>query len=369
MRQLATIQKILKLEPIQGADKIVKATVLGWELVVKKDEFKEGDLCVYIEIDSQLPSNNPNFSFMADRKYRVKTIKLRGQISQGLALPLSILPDIPIKEGANVTELLGITKYDPQTLQESKLSQQTSKKKLSYLDKKLGQYNWYRRTFMKSNKKYNFPDFIKKTDETRLQNMPWILEKEKDTLFTVTEKIDGQSGTFFLKKNTERTLIDRIFNKNKYIFGVCSRNLWLYNETNSSYWTIAKQLNIKGVLESLIGEKDYIVLQGEIIGEGIQGNKYKVKGYDFHAFNLIYSDSQIDSVKAKQTLNKYGIKFVPILESNFKLLPSVKEMIEYSEKDKSTLLNIIREGIVIRNNDKGISFKAINPKFLLKNNE
>ena len=329
MRQLATIQKISKLEPIQGADKIVKATVLGWELVVKKDEFKEGDLCVYIEIDSQLPSNNPNFSFMADRKYRVKTIKLRGQISQGLALPLTILPKSnKYKEFDDVTELLGITKYDPQAVQESKLSQQSNKKKLSYLDKKLGQYKWYRKLFMKSKNKYNFPTFIKKTDETRLQNMPWILEREKDTSFIVTEKIDGQSGTYFLKKNDNRNIIDKILNKNKYIFGVCSRNLWLYNETNSSYWTIAKQLNMKGVLENLIGDKDYVVIQGEITGEGIQGNKYKVKGYDFHAFNLIYSDGQIDSINAKEILSKYGIKFVPILEKDFKLLSSVNEIIK-----------------------------------------
>ena len=113
MRRLATIQKILDLKPIPNADNILCATVQGWELVVKKDEFKIGDLCVYIEIDSIVP-DKPEFEFLRDRKFRVKTIKLRKQISQGLALPLSILPQGKYKEDDDVTEILGVIKYDPE---------------------------------------------------------------------------------------------------------------------------------------------------------------------------------------------------------------------------------------------------------------
>jgi hypothetical protein len=110
------------------------------------------------------------------------------------------------------------------------------------------------------------------------------------------------------------------------------------------------------------------VLQGEIIGGNIQGNKYKIDGYDFYAFNLIYPNKNIDSCSATELLRDYGIKFVPILNVNFKLKNSIKEMVEHA-KGKSTLLPILREGIVLRNYEKSISFKVINPDFLLKNEE
>ena len=368
MRKLASIQKIIDLQPIPNADKIMKATVLGWELVVKKEEFKVGDLCVYIEIDSQLPSDNPSFEFMANRKYRVKTIKLRGQISQGLALPISILPNGNWQEGDDVTDTLKITKYDIQAQQEKELQQVQNK---NWFDRNFGQYKWYRQLFMKNRigkQKYNFPTFIKKTDETRIQNIPSILEKEKDTPFIVTEKLDGCSATFFLQKNTNRKWLDKLFNRNEYIFGVCSRNLWLYNKDSSHYWKIAEQFKIKEVLKQLIRDKDLIVLQGEILGEGIQGNKYKIKGLDFYAFNLIFDNDKVDSISASSILKEYNIKFVPILKTNFRLLNSVSEMVDYS-MGNSQLLSVMREGLVIRNNDKNISFKVINPKFLLKNNE
>lgn len=359
-RKLASIQKVVSLEPIEGADRIEKATVLGWELVTKKGEFNVGDLCVYIEIDSQVPER-PEFEFLRERKFRVRTIKLRKQISQGLALPLNILPKDTYKEGQDVTSLLGIKKYDPQAEQEQKLIQEKIDRNNNKIEKFLCRYSWFRKIFFRP-KKGGFPSFIKKTDETRLQNIPNILQKEKDTIFQVTEKIDGQSGTYFLIKNSHK-----LFGK-KYTFGVCSRNLHLPTPNNSSYWTIAKQYNIEKVLHSLIGDNQFIVLQGEILGEGIQGNKYKIKGYDFYAFNLIYPDKQIDTVTMTNILKEHDIKSVHILDTNFKLKDTVPEMVEYA-KGKSFLLPILREGVVIRNYDKNISFKVINPDFLLKNKE
>lgn len=348
-RKLASIQKIISLEPILGADRIEKATVEGWELVTKKGEFQVGNLCVYIEVDS-IVLDKPEFEFLRDRKFRVKTIKLRKQISQGLVLPLSILPQGNYKEGDDVTEILGVKKYDPEGDLERKLIEEKLTNSNNKISRFLSRYPWYRRLLFKP-KKGGFPSFINKTDEIRIQNIPNILQEEKDTVFQVTEKVDGQSGTYFLVKNPHRLF--GLFGK-KYIFGVCSRNLHLPKPNNSSYWTIAKQLKIEDVLYKLIGDNQYVVLQGEILGEGIQGNKYKIKGYDFRAFNLKYPNKQIDTVTMEKILKNYGIKSVVVLDDNFKLEDTVPKMVEYA-KGKSKLLDILREGIVVRNYKKGIS--------------
>lgn len=364
MRKLASVQKITEIRPIEKADAIVVAQVLGWECVVKKNEFKVGDMIVYVEVDSVVP-DKPEFEFLRDRKFRVRTIKLRGQVSQGLVLPMSILPQTRIYvEDEDVTNLLEIKKYDPQGDAERKLVEQKLETSNNRIHKFFSKYPWYRKLFFKP-KKSGFPSFIKKTDEDRIQLFPHICENEKDTKFIVTEKLDGQSGTYFLIKNPKKWYQ---FGKNTYTFGVCSRNLHLPKEDNSSYWTIARQFEIKKVLENLIGDKQFIVLQGEIIGDKIQGNKYKISGYDFYAFNLIYPDYSVQPGISVEILKDYGVKFVPILTANFKLKDTIKECVEYA-KGKSTLLPVLREGVVVRNYDKGISFKIINPDFLLKNNE
>jgi hypothetical protein len=360
MRRLATIQEIKNLRPIDGADKIEVAEILGWECVVKKGEFKVGDKAVYIEIDSIVPERK-EFEFLRDRKFRVRTIKLRKQISQGLALPIDILPKGVYNIDDDVTEILEIKKYDPQAEAEAKLIE-AKVEKSNPIVKFLCRFSIFKKLFYKP-KKGSFPSFIHKTDETRIQNIPSILEKEKDNEFIVTEKLDGQSATYFLVKDKKS-----LFGKQKYTFGVCSRNLLLPIEDNSSYWTIAKQYKIREVLEMIIGDQQFVAIQGEILGEGIQGNKYKIKGYDFYAFNLIFPNKKIDSLMARDWLDIVGIKFVPILEEDFKLKCSVAEMVEYA-KGKSTLLPILREGVVIRSYDKDVSFKVINPEFLLKNEE
>ena len=123
MRKLASIQKVLEVNPIPKADAIEVIKVLGWEIVVKKGEFQVGDNVVYIEIDSIVP-DKPEFEFLRDRKFRVRTIKLRGQVSQGICFPLNILPKGNYKEGDDVTEVIGIKKYDPQGDAERKLAEQ-----------------------------------------------------------------------------------------------------------------------------------------------------------------------------------------------------------------------------------------------------
>jgi hypothetical protein len=361
MRTLASIQKITNIREIKGANKIVIAEVLGWEVVIRKEEFKIGDLCVYIEVDSIVPAI-PQFEFLKERKYRVRIIKLRGQISQGLCLPLSILPSkfFDYKEGQDVTELLGIIKYDPEAAKEQKMLDQLNATKKRRIEKFLMRNKWYRRFFTKEKSK-GWPKFIKKTDEERIQKLPWICETEKDTIFTATEKLDGQSATYALLR------IKRWLLKDKFKFIVCSRNIHLNRPNNSSYWAIAKQYNIEQVLKNLILSNDeYIILQGEIIGEGIQKNKYAIKGYDFYVFNLIHTYLKANDFEIRFYLSKQNIKCVPLIDNYFQLKNSIPDCIEQSTGKSILNPNIYREGFVVRNYVKDISFKIINPDFLLK---
>jgi hypothetical protein len=366
MRTLATIQKITNIRKIEGADKIEVAEVLGWEIVIRKGEFKIGDLCVYVEVDSIMPAL-PEFEFLKERKYRVRTIKLRGQVSQGICFPLDILHNkmktrwIGVSEGDDVTEKLGVVKYDPEVAKEQRMIDAMNSVKKSRIEKFLMRNKWYRRFFTKAGQR-GWPKFIQKTDEERIQKIPHICEHEKGTVFVATEKLDGQSATYALLR------IKRWWWKDKFQFIVCSRNLHLKTQNNSSYWTIAKQLNIEKVLKNLIFDRDeYIILQGEIIGEGIQKNKYNIKGYDFYVFNLIHSSTgKDDDMSMRIDLSRQGIKCVELLDNKLILKDNIHQCIDLA-KGKS-LLNkeIHREGIVVRNYLKGISFKIINPDFLLK---
>lgn len=371
MRQLATIQRIANLTPILGADKIEVATILGWEVVVKKGEFKVGDLAVYIEIDSIVP-DRPEFEFLRERKFRIKTIKLRKQISQGLALPLSIIPqklvykgnaELYLKEGNDVTETLGVIKYDPQAEQEAKLVEQDVTK--TGFAKVLMKYRWYRRLILRP-VKAPFPKFIAKTDETRIQNMPRILQTLSHEEFVVTEKLDGQSATYFVIKKKQW------WGGYKFVFGVCSRNWQLLKEDNSSYWTVARQFNLKRILTQYLKDVDaeFVVLQGEIIGERIQGNKYKIEGYDFYAFNFKFSNCVYNTAEMFSSLTcGQNIKVVPILNRQYKLPETVQAIVEYSKGNSVVGAKPIREGVVIRCSRQNVSFKVINPDFLLKNEE
>lgn len=186
----------------------------------------------------------------------------------------------------------------------------------------------------------------------------------KQYFLIVQKKLTGQSATYFVEKHKVLGLF------NQYEFGVCSRNLRLKTPTNSSYWTIARQCNIEQVLMDLLkkNKATRIVLQGEIAGEGIQKNKYNIEGYKFFAFNLIIDGKKHRTIDMQIILKPYNINTVPILDENVELLDTIDKMVENAE-GKSTLYNTEREGKVWRDTDNNISFKVINPKFLLKNNE
>lgn len=347
MRNLVTIQKIANLELIEGADRIERATILGWHCVVKKGEFKVGDLCIFFEADSFLPirqeyaflQNNGIRKMLIDGKehvgYRLKTVRLRGQISQGLALPIGSLPDLLKvqdiwEEGKDVTELLGVYKYEiPLPAQ--------------LVGKVRG----------------NFPGFIPKTDETRIQTYPHILEKYKETLFFTTEKLDGSSVSFVIKNNE---------------FHVCSRNLDLLDTEGNTIWRIAKEMKIEEKLK-LLGEERYAI-QGEVVGEGIQKNPLKIKGQKIYFFNVydFIEAKYVGYSLYKMLTTMMGLETAPILETDRFLPKTVDEAVVYATRKSAINHESWVEGVVfrpmveMRDEDLGrLSFKVINPEYLIKN--
>lgn len=368
MRNLASIQRIGNLEPIQNADAIEKATVLGWQLVVKKDEFKINDLCVYCEIDSILPEK-PEFEFLRERKFRVKTIKLRGQISQGICFPLSILPDkYKITEGNDVTEILGIKKWEPYQ-DEQQCQRQTGKILYPnwmphFLQMFLHRFKFVRNYYRKHSGQKSFPSLIPKTDETRVQVLQPLLTKYKNADCYLTEKVDGSSLTVY-----------QINGK----FGVCSRNIDLKRDTSDKYWKTVLEHDLENKFKQCFKDEN-IALQGELLGPGIQGNKYKLSKLDIYFFNVFfikkYSYGNLSELTSVCGLLQE--KTVPVIFENYKLSDSIPGIVELS-KGKSMLSDILREGIVIRPiieiEDKElhcqlvknrVSFKCVNPEFLLK---
>jgi hypothetical protein len=375
MRKLASIQKISKLEPIEGADKIEKTIVLGWELVVKKGEFKEGDLCVYCEIDSILPEK-PEFEFLRDRKFRIKTIKLRWQISQGICFPLDILPPIFSKKkltiddiiGMDVTEILGITKFEP--YKDLRFAKQGGK--ISYPDwwpdwfqKFAHKFKFVKNYYRKYSGQKTFPSIIPKTDETRVQVLQPLLDKYKGVDCYITEKLDGSSITIY-----------QINGK----FGVCSRNVDLKRDKNCKYWDTVLEHDLENKFKKEFGKRN-IALQGELIGIGIQGNKYKLDKLDIYFFNLYDIDKHCyqNWYELKLTCESLKEKTVPILTTDFNLNHSIPELVELSKGNSILHKDILREGVVIRPLQEHedydlhcqlvknrVSFKVVNPDFLLK---
>lgn len=325
MRKLASIQKIKDLQPIEGADLIERATVLGWHLVVKKGEFQVGDYCIYCEVDSILPEI-PEFEFLRPRHFRIKTVRMRGQISQGIAFPVSLLSNLPPKEGMDFTELLHVVKYEPPV--------------------PIG---------MGGQTKGAFPGFIPKTDEIRIQSVPDVLTRAKGVECYISEKLDGTSVTYYMRDGE---------------FGVCSRNLDLLETEKNIHWKIARQEDMESKLQG-----HNIAIQGEIIGPGVQGNKYKLATHELRVFNVFdidrYEYFSYDELVA--FLAEVGLTGVPLLGICILGEDTVDDLVVLAEAKSVINHNLQREGIVIRSKVEQrdpelgrLSFKVINPKFLLK---
>jgi hypothetical protein len=352
MRKLATIREVTETLPIEGRDRIELAIFDGWQIIVKKDEFKPGDKAVFIEIDSVLPEK-PEFEFLRNKNFRIKTMKMSGVLSQGICFPLDILPKREYEIGEDVTDIIGIKQYEA-----TRDLDPVEVKSSNSLKRYLFRFKIIRTLFGKTKRqKQGFPDFIVKTDESRVQNLPNIL-KDKSIKYEVTEKLDGSSMTTFMKKG--------IF---KAEFGVCSRNirLSLSHIQDNEYIKAVKKYNIKNVLTAIMKEykANLVVLQGEILSPKIQGNKYKVSEVDFYGFNLIIDGVKIKGEKAKEIVSRHGVKWVPILDTSYVLPDTVSEILQHATA-KSEIGETIREGCVYRNYEKNISFKAVSPDFLIK---
>lgn len=338
MRKLATIRRISDIKAIEGADKIELAVLDGWQVVIKKGEYKVNDIVVYLEIDSWVPTTLAPFLtaegkepkvFNEVKGERLRTKKLRGQISQGLVLPIEVLAvehegNIGIadwKEGDDVTEVLGIQKWEP------------------FIPLQL-----------QGKVKGNFPSWVPKTDQERIQNLKNEYESYKQEVWQVTEKLHGSSCTFALDLEGN--------------FEVCSRNLSLKFDENNAYWKAALKYNV----EERMKEHDLYghAIQGELIGEGINGNQYNTP-LDFYVFNVYSSYSgYIPPDIAEDFTETLELKHVPVIE--YKEVPDVtmQELLQQAE-GKSMLNGSNREGLVFKSIDGTKSFKVISNSWLLKN--
>jgi hypothetical protein len=321
---------------------------------------KVDDLVVYIETDSVLPEK-PEYEFLRPRKFRVKICKFKKQISEGLVFPLSILPEVrsPYKEGEEVTQILGITKYesDPEPIIEQKVPKN---KFIKFLCK----YKIFRKIFLEPKEKGGFPThLVNKTDESRIQNLSRLFEEtfKGSSGWWVTEKAEGQSVTYTLtdKKKSWRTFLD----KNPKDFKVCSRNMYLKTKYKCSYWDIAEKYSIK---ETLSKVPYNVAIQGEIIGTGIQKNYYGISGYELYIFTVknLSENRYFSNEEVLKFCEEYGFKMVPTVDSNYSIPETIQELVEFSKGKSMINPKLLREGIVLR---KGVhSFKVINPEYLLK---
>jgi RNA ligase (TIGR02306 family) len=328
MRKLASIRNITSINPIEGADKIELAIVDGWKCVVKKDEFSIGEQVIYCEIDSFLPIK-PEFEFLRkssfkkmgeEEGFRLRTVKLRGQISQGLLIPISVLGR-SVETGDDVTEELGIKKFEPPV-------------PACLGGEVIGP----------------FPSAIAKTDEERIQNLASDFKSFGGKPFYVTEKIDGTSFTAFFDGE----------------IGVCGRN-WQYAETEkNTHWQMARQL---GLAEKFLQLGRRIAIQGELVGPGIQKNRYKLKEHALYVFNVFDLDAfaYLDKSEAAKICEELGLDVVPYLET--RMVPAtIDEILDLAEGKSVLNPATEREGLVwvCGAGQDRISFKTISNKFLAR---
>ena len=374
-RKLAYITVIDEIKPIPNADKIELARVGGWQVVVSKaDNYKVGDKVIYIEIDSRVPSDKECFAFLKDRKYKVKSIKLRGQVSQGLIMPLSILPNKEYELYDDVTEILGIEKIEndfKQPLESKEMRLRGAHPKLYRKPwfKKMMHYAWFRKIafkiFIPKKKKSGWPTWIVKSDSERIQNMIWVLNDKSK--FYVTEKIDGTSTSFSLYKD-----------KGRLKFMVCSRNVVqttpdkqnYYSDfgLDNVYWEMALKYDIEKKMRQMfkeVGAQHHITIQGETYGEGIQKNKYNLKGRKLAIFNFYVDGKYMNPRDMRALMDKYELPLVPLVSYDYVLPDTFEELMEFST-GKSQLYDTLREGYVFKSYDGQINFKCVSNDFLLK---
>ena len=345
MRKLATIRKIDSIRPIPDADAIECAVVGGWTVVIKKGDFKAGDLAIYCEIDSWIPAGLAPFlskgkeprEYDGVRGERLRSVKLRGQLSQGLLLPMHALTNYgaDLFEGYDVSDLLNIVKYEPPVP-----------------------------ACLAGKARGGFPSFVPKTDQERIQNLTtefaeWVRPGFPIMpTWEVTEKLDGSSMTVYVNEQDQ---------------GVCSRNLNLYDTEGNTLWQVAHRDQI---ITAIQDSQRNLAIQGELIGEGIQGNPYKIKGQSFYVFDIYEIDkgSYMTPTQRRDFCEFHELLHVPVIAFGAHLydtlgMATIDSLLEFAEGKSELNPQTDREGLVFKCNEQQKSFKTISNKYLLKHGD
>lgn len=395
-RELVYVARINDIKPIPGRDRVECAVVNGWTIMVRKDQFKPGDLGIYFEIDSKVPETEP-FEFLAAKHYKIKTQGYKtpdGKFySQGLLMSaddfgwqfhegLIIKKDSKVlREGDFLTQELGVTYADPDdNKRKAKVNPDAqinnALARHPKIAKKYGKfikkYKFLRWLFLHTygrKKPSSWPVGVPKTDEERIENRPWTLDAH-DVKWVATEKIDGTSTTFYFKKGK---------GLNKPVYLVCSRNVVFDTPDKKNYYSdsignvyleMSEKYNVRAALEELLNQRpsaDWVAVQAETFGAGVQKRDYGMKDHEMRAFNLRYSDcGRVGTLQMRDELEPVGIPVVPILSEGMCLPSTIDNLREYVHATPSKIDGGMREGIVFRTLDGTDSFKCVDPEFLLK---
>lgn len=382
-RELAYVVQIDEIRPIPNYDRVEHARVGGWWVIVKKDQFKVGDLAIYIEVDSKVPEKEP-FMFLDKRNFKVKTLKMCKVISQGLLMSAEDFgwKTSDLLAGDFLTTKLEITYADAADNRRKAASADKYKLMAQRHGKLFSKqpFRWLmRRTWgkkllfvffgKKKDKKNGWPAWVVKTDEERCQNMPWLFPGDKEKEWIATEKIDGTSTTFTMKG----------FGRGREFY-ICSRNVVFdkpdkkcFYETNV-YTEMAEKYNIEEVLAEILFRYsavcNFVTIQGETYGEGIQKRDYGLKEHKFMAFNVIlgYEDGhteRLNPMEMTDLLFQFDIPCVPIVDEHF-IIPETCDELLVLAGGASAVDGGMREGLVFRSYDGTESFKAVDNNFLLR---
>jgi RNA ligase (TIGR02306 family) len=338
--KVATIEEIAEVIPHPNADALELAKIKGWQVCIKKGEFKKGDLCIYICVDSVLEDKSV-YEFLRNKNFRIRTVKLRGQISQGIAFPMSMFKSLghdtvvftePNVVGSDVSHYVYAKHY------EKPLSAQLSGQVYGLM-----------------------PSYLRKTDEDNIKNNPEILQELDGKSYYITMKVDGSSGTYFYKDDVG--------------FGVCSRNYQLKEDDKNSFWVVARKYDLENKLKN---DGRNLAIQGEVYGPGIQGNLLGVKDIQFRAFNLFDIDNYkyLDWKELQEFCFNNHIPIVDTINTGQSFNKTLSELQEFANNLKYNNGNLA-EGIVIRPTEdtysetlKGrLSGKIISESFELKHTD
>lgn len=400
-RELVYTVKIDEIRPIEGYDRVEHARVGGWWVIVQKDQFKVGDYAIYFEIDSKVPEK-AEFAFLAKRHFKIKTLKMCKVVSQGLLMAIKDFADdsgkLPdwaervtavikgyegeLDEPIFLTADLGVTYADAEdNARKANSPSKYEKMKQRHLQlfkkpffKWLYSKEWGKKILFiflgKKKDNRGWPAWVSKTDEERIQNMPFMFPGNPDEKWIATEKIDGTSTTFTMKRN-----------KMSFDYYVCSRNVCFDKPEKAEkcfyasnvYLEMSEKYNIEDKLKYILtNNKDlsFITIQGETYGKDVQKRDYSITHHDFMAFNVIFGykngdKKRLNPIEMRDYLIKYDIPTVPVIDDAFVIPETCEEILEIAA-GLSELDGKPREGLVFRSIDGVKSFKAVSNEFLLE---